>query len=61
MAQRIWRFYVGEDGQWRWQQLALDRTVVDESPDSYSNYENCLVAAQVSGYVHEPTQARVRR
>ena len=61
MAHRIWRFFVGADGHWRWQQLALDKTILDESPASYSDYENCLAAAQVSGYVHEPAQARIRR
>src|SRR5687767_6308401 len=35
----IWRFFVGEDMRWRWQQLSVDRAVVAESRSSYEKYE----------------------
>jgi hypothetical protein len=61
MAHRIWRFFVDADGHWRWQQLALDKTIVEESAVSYSDYHECLAAARANGYIHEPAQTHIRR
>ena len=57
----IWRFFVGEDARWRWQQLSVDRAVVAESRSSYEKYERCLAAAQSKGYVFEAAQPRLPR
>lgn len=57
----IWRFYVGEDARWRWQQLSVDRAVVAESRSSYEKYERCLAAAQAKGYIFEAAQPRLPR
>jgi hypothetical protein len=57
----IWRFFVGEDTRWRWQQLSVDRAVVAESRASYEKYERCLAAAQSKGYVFEAAQDRLPR
>jgi hypothetical protein len=48
-----WRFYVGEDGLWRWEQLSEDRQVVARSRMSYDGYEQCVAAARNIGYVFE--------
>ncbi|MGZ5233225.1 MAG: hypothetical protein ACXWC3_24665, partial [Burkholderiales bacterium] len=34
IMQVTWRFFIGEDMRWRWQQLSTDRSVVAESPGS---------------------------
>jgi hypothetical protein len=57
----IWRFFVGEDMRWRWQQLTVDRAVVAESRSSYDKYERCVTAAQSKGYVFEAAQDRLAR
>lgn len=67
----IWRFYVDERHQWRWQQLAVNRSVVAESAGSYKAYEACIANAAEQGYVFvtaktkplpaNPTQAKRRR
>jgi len=57
----IWRFFVGEDMRWRWQQLSVDRAVVAESRSSYEKYERCLAAAQQKGYIFEAAQDRLPR
>ena len=57
----IWRFFVGEDARWRWQQLSVDRAVVSESRSSYDKYERCLAAAKAKGYVFEAAQGRLAR
>ena len=54
---QIWRFFAGEDTRWRWQQLSIDRAVLLESRTSYANYEKCVEAARISGYVFEAAQA----
>jgi hypothetical protein len=56
-----WRFYVTDDGRWRWQKLGNELTVVTESSQSFDNYESCVAAATKSGYVFEATQARFVR
>jgi hypothetical protein len=57
----IWRFFVADTTQWRWQQLSDDRTVVAESPMSYETYDSCVAAARAQGYVFEATQGRLTR
>jgi uncharacterized protein YegP (UPF0339 family) len=56
-----WRFYAGEDGLWRWQQLAVNQTVVAQSRTSYASYDSCIAAAQASGYQFAQAQERIRR
>ena len=55
----VWRFFMGEDHRWRWQQLNIDRTVVAESRASYVDHAHCVSAAKASGYVFEASQARL--
>lgn len=47
----IWRFFVDEQGQWRWQRLDSRRAVVSESTQSFEAYEACRASAQMRGYV----------
>ena len=54
-----WRFFVGEDTRWRWQQLSDDRSVVAESRSTYENYERCVAAAKSNGYVYEAAQGKL--
>ena len=54
--QFIWRFYTGEDTQWRWQKLSVDRAVVAESASGYAGYEDCVTNASDQGYVFHPHQ-----
>lgn len=57
----IWRFFVGEDSRWRWQQLSTDRIVISESRDSYEQYERCISAAKARGYLYEAAQHKLPR
>lgn len=57
----IWRFYTDQDQRWRWQHLAVDRTVIEESRTAYKVYEECLADARDKGYVFQPSQARLVR
>lgn len=52
----IWRFYMDEERQWRWQRLSVGLAVIAESPDSYKEYEGCVANAEVQGYVFQPPQ-----
>src|SRR3989338_7022486 len=52
----IWRFYMDQDRQWRWQRLSVWQAVVAESPGSYKEYEGCVANAEVQGYVFQPPQ-----
>ena len=52
----IWRFYRGEDKQWRWQQLSAGREVVADSPAAHADYELCLADARKQGYVFQNSQ-----
>lgn len=54
----VWRFYVDQEGQWRWQQVAVDRSVVADSPRSFKVYDECLADAERRGYKFSPSQAR---
>ncbi len=57
----IWRFYQDEERHWRWQQLAVDRSVLAESLKGHAEYEKCVSEAKGKGYVHEPAQERLIR
>jgi hypothetical protein len=57
----VWRFFVGEDQRWRWQQLTIDRTVVAESRSSYTDHAHCMSAARANGYVFEASQDKLVR
>lgn len=54
-ANLIWRFYSDSDRQWRWEQLAFDGTVLDQSKSGYKLYESCLANAVERGYVLLPS------
>jgi hypothetical protein len=55
----IWRFYLDEGRQWRWQQLSPSREVVGESAKAHKDYERCLADAGHQGYVFQPSQAKL--
>jgi len=55
----IWRFYTDPDRRWRWQHLAVDRTVIAESQTAYNEYDGCVADAREKGYVFHPSQAKV--
>jgi hypothetical protein len=57
----IWRFYQDEDRRWRWQQLAVDRSVLAESSKGHAEYEKCMSDAEGKGYVHVPAQGKLVR
>jgi hypothetical protein len=59
--QVTWRFFVGTDMRWRWQQLTTDRNVVAESVESYDDYEGCIAAARAQGYIYHVAQGRLVR
>ena len=59
--QVTWRFFVGTDMRWRWQQLTTDRNVVAESLESYDDYECCIAAARAQGYIYHAAQGRLVR
>jgi hypothetical protein len=52
----IWRFYLDQNRQWRWQHLAFNLDVVTESRKGYNEYKDCVGNAQVEGYVWLPSQ-----
>jgi hypothetical protein len=57
MTNIIWRFYSDPDQRWRWQCLAFDGRVVEESKSGYKEYETCLANAREKGYVFLPSQS----
>lgn len=52
---RTWRFFMGSDHKWRWQILAFDQTVLEESAGRYKQYESCLADAEEHGYHFSPS------
>jgi hypothetical protein len=57
----IWRFYLDSNQRWKWQQLAVDRTVLAESTAGYKEYERCLANARDHGHVFHPSQQKLMR
>ena len=55
----VWRFYVGEDLRWHWQQLNMERTVIAESRTSYADHAHCMSGAKANGYIFEASQAKL--
>jgi hypothetical protein len=55
-----WRFYIGADALWHWQQIH-DGNVVAESSSSFDTYDACVIAAQSQGYVFHVAQGRTVR
>jgi len=55
----VWRFYVDQQGAWRWQQLGSDHRVLTDSAESYATYDDCVSGAQVHGYAFAPSQKKV--
>jgi len=56
MTTVVWRFFVGDDGRWRWQTLTAGRVVLSESESSYTEYDACMAAAAKKGYLFESAQ-----
>jgi hypothetical protein len=56
-----WRFFVGPDGRWRWQELGPDGVVIKESAEAFDTYETCVGGATKSGYVFATAQGRTVR
>lgn len=54
----IWRFYLDENRQWRWQQLSVSRLVIAESTIAYKAYEACVAGAGEQGYVFVPSKTK---
>ncbi|MCC6209205.1 MAG: hypothetical protein IT488_13805 [Gammaproteobacteria bacterium] len=52
----VWRFYVDEKHQWRWQHLGIDHAVVAESRKGYAEYDGCMDDARRRGYQFQPSQ-----
>ena len=50
----IWRFFTDANGKWKWQQLAFDKSVIEESKTPYKEYEECLADARARGYIFRP-------
>ena len=55
----IWRFYLDEKRQWRWQRLSAARVLISESPQSHTQYDECLADAHLHGYVFHPSQPKL--
>jgi hypothetical protein len=53
----IWRFYMDQQGQWRWQQMNIDRAVLCESMSGYATYDACMGDASARGYTYQASQA----
>ena len=59
-ANIIWRFYSDAAHQWRWERLAFDGTVLENSVSGYKAYEGCLANACKQGYVLLPSLSTKR-
>ena len=57
----IWRFYVDQQGTWRWQEMSASGEIVAESACGYSTYDDCLGGAQACGYRYEMSQPPLPR
>jgi hypothetical protein len=57
----IWRFYLDESRQWRWQQVSVSRVVLAESQRAYKAYEACVADAESQGYVYLPSKVKPHR
>ena len=55
----VWRFYVDQEGTWRWQQLASDQSVLSDSPTAQATYDACVRDAEAHGYRFAPSQEKV--
>ena len=54
-ANQVWRFFSDSARQWRWERLAFDGTVLENSTAGYAQYEDCLANACERGYVSRPS------
>ena len=52
----VWRFYQNELGKWKWQQVSMDRAVLDESPHAFHDFDACVANAMECGYCFQPAQ-----
>ena len=55
----IWRFYMDHNRRWKWQRLAVDKTVLAESTSAYKEYAGCLANARDNGHVFQPSQPKL--
>lgn len=56
----IWRFYVDEYAQWRWQRLSVNKVVIAESHDAFADYEQCIADAHGKGYLSQGTAPKLK-
>jgi hypothetical protein len=56
-----WRFYVGADGRWAWEQLGRNGLVLHASRASYDSYDAATAAAAAFGYTYVPSQKGLPR
>lgn len=52
----MWRFFQNEMGKWKWQQVSLDRAVLNESTHEFHDYDACVNDAIENGYRFAPSQ-----
>ncbi len=52
----MWRFFLNEQSLWKWQQIAVDREIIDEALQAYADYEACISDAMACGYLFVPSQ-----
>ena len=57
----IWRFYLDQQGGWRWQQMSISIGVIAESSSASPTYDDCLASAQPCGYRYERSQPALPR
>ena len=57
----IWRFFLDESKQWRWQRVSVARVVVADSQRSFPAYEACVADAEAQGYVFVPAKIKTHR
>ena len=55
----VWRFYVDQNGAWRWQQLSIDQRVLSDSAGSHATFDDCVVDAEANGYTYTASQKKV--
>lgn len=55
---KIWRFYLDDQREWRWQALSVGRDVISESTCAFKAYETCVANAQAEGYLYVPSKVK---
>jgi hypothetical protein len=57
----IWRFYLDERAQWRWQRLSTNKVVIAESQVAFADYKQCVEDAHGKGYLLDSAEAKLKR